>query len=252
MTTINRFSEYQFKNKPIRRELVAFEKYAFIEYKRGIWSGGLILESGESLVLNTYASRKEACSKITKDIAEYLGHGSFPINESNLPWLRELADYVTEEHSDFFRLGLLTDIDAHPNGLELYYKDSEYSEVLDDFGFDQTLDSTLYLDIVFSGIPEDTQRLIELGLQDVPDDYTLEISAEFTASNKSIFSFDFQEAKTWDFDKDQLMDMYGIGPNLQDLVTTIIKEPVSDWKEMLVNRAMNKLEALAASVKKNR
>jgi hypothetical protein len=252
MTTINRFSEYQFKNKPIRKELIAFEKRAFIQYARGSWWGGLILESGESLTLNRYASRPAACSNLTRDIAKYLGHSSLPLNESNLPWLRDLADHIVEEHNDFFRLGILNDIVAHPNGIELYYNDSEYSEVLDDFGFDQTLDSELYLDIVFSGIPEDTLRLIELGLQDVPDDYTLEISAEYKASNKSIFSFDYQEAKTWDFDKDQLIEMYGIEPNLQDLITTIIKEPISDWKEMLVNRSMKKLESLATSVKKNR
>jgi hypothetical protein len=253
MTMLNRFSEFQYNNKPLIKKITAFEKQAFIQYKRGFWSNGLILENGDHLILHTYDTKKEVCESLSTDIAEYLGHAQFSINESNSAWLNSLAEYITIEHADFFRLGILTEITPHPDGIELYYDDSEYSEKLDDLGFDHTLDSNLYIDLVFTGIPEDTQRLIDLGLQEVPDDYSIEIFMEITANNKSIFSFAYQDSTSQVFTKDDLIDLLDTDEiDLQEATIRLIKETISDWKEQQVQSALAKLEALAISVRNNR
>jgi hypothetical protein len=252
MITINRYSEYQYNNRPEVKQIYVLGKSAIIQETRTGWETALRFENSDIIKLQAYSSRAEAIKYIAEDVLTYIGHTYQQINEGYSPdWLKDLADDIVIWHNNFFELGILQTIQPYADGIELEYTDSKYSEKLDDFGLDHTLDSDLYIDIVFRGISEDTERLITMGLQDVPEDYEIQIFAEYSAENKSIFGFKYSDSKKWYFDQTDLSNA-----NLQDntvngVIEWCIKTLITRWIDSRSTLAMNKLEKLAASVRKN-
>lgn len=253
MITLNRYSEHQYNNRPKLSQLYVLGKTSFIEESRGSWRTGLFSQTGELIRLNTYTSRSAACESIGRDVVEYIGHAYQPIMESVSPdWLKMLSDDIVEWHSDFFELGILQTIQPYSDGIELEYTDSEYSEELDDLGVDHTLDTELYVDIVFHGIPEDTERLITMGLQEVPDDYEIKIFVEYSGNNKSIFGFNYKESKQWYFDQEDLTSADLPDNTVNGVIKWCITNLVSRWVKSQHQRALTRLVKLATSIKKSR
>jgi len=253
MITINRYSEHQYNNQPKLSQLYVLGKISFIEESRGGWRTGLFYQTGEQIILNTYMSRSAACESIGRDVVKYIGHTYQPIMEAVSPdWLKKLSDDIVKWHSDFFKLGTLNTINPYLDGIELEYTDSEYSEELDDLGVDHTLDTEVYIDIVFHGIPEDTERLITLGLQEVPDDYEINIFVEYSGKNNSIFGFDYKESKRWYFDQEDLTSMDSPGNTVNSVIKWCITKKVAHWVKSQQSRAMTRLIELATSIKKSR
>ena len=211
-----------------------------------------MLETGHIAWLSTYQSKKLVFSNIAKDVIKYIGHAQQSLSENfSADWLKSLADDIVSWHNDFFELGVLQTIQPYADGIELEYTDSQYSEELDDIGVDHTLDTELYIDIVFHGIPEDTERLISLGLQDIPDDYEIKIFVEYSGSNKSIFGFNYKESKQWYFDQADLASSREVF-TVNGVIKWCIIELVSKWVVSQNRRALTRLVKLATSVKKSR
>jgi len=252
MIRINRYSEYQYHNKPEQKKLVVLGKSAVIQETRKYWKTGIVLENSEIAWLNAYLDRAEAANGIAGDVIAYLGHQPQSINENSAPdWLKTLSTDIIDWHNQFFDLGVLQTIQPYVDGIELEYTDSQYSEKLDDLGFDHTLDSELYIDIVFRGIPEDTERLITMGLQEVPDDYEIQIFAEYSAENKSIFGFKYSDSKKWYFDQEDLAESTNGETTINGIIRWAITTLVTRWYWSKQILALKKLEGLAASVRKN-
>lgn len=251
MITLNRYSEYQYNNRPEQKNIYVLGKSAVIKENRGSWQSGLLFESGDIAWISTYNSRTEVFNNIAKDIVQYIGHTYQPIYENFSPdWIKGLSDDIVAWHNGFFDLGILQSIQPYADGIELEYTDSVYSEDLDDLGVDHTLDTELYIDIVFRGISEDTERLISLGLQDVPDDYEIQIFVEYSSSNKSIFGFSYTDSKKWYFDKSDLENIWEESVN--GVIKWCITELVTEWVKKTNEKSLNRLVKLATSVKKNR
>lgn len=250
--TINRYSEHQYRNRPKTNQLYVLGKSAFIQESRLGWTTGLIFESGDLIKINTYSTKVEACNRIARDVVEYIGHSYQALNEGFSPdWLKQLSQDITEWHGDFFDLGILQTIQPYADGIELEYTDSQYSEELDDLGLDHTLDTDLYIDIVFRGIPEDTERLISLGLQDIPDDYEINIFVEYSGTNKSIFGFKYVDSKKWYFDQQDLSSANLEDNTVNGVIKWCITNLITRWVNSRHEKAMQKLVKLATSVKKS-
>lgn len=249
MITLKRYSEHQ-GSKPVPKTIQVLGKTGIIRENRGSWQSGILLENRHIAWLSTYNSRTEVFNNISKDIVQYLGHTYQPIYENFSPdWIKSLSDDIVAWHNGFFDLGILQSIQPYADGIELEYTDSVYSEDLDDFGVDHTLDTELYIDIVFHGISEDTERLISLGLQDVPDDYEIQIFVEYSSSNKSIFGFNYTDSKKWYFNKSDLENI------LEESVNSVIKwcitKLVTEWVKKTNEKSLHRLVKLATSVKKS-
>lgn len=257
MITIKRYSEHQ-AAKPATKTIQVLGRSGVIRESRGSWQSGILLETGHIAWLATYKSKKLVFSNIAKDVIKYLGHSQQSLLENfSADWLKSLADDIVSWHNDFFKFGILQAIQPYTDGIELEYTDSQYSEDLDDLGVDHTLDTELYIDIVFYGISKDTERLISLGLQDMPDDYEIKIFVEYSGSNKSIFGFNYKESKQWYFNQADLIDSvraYNFLPatvNVNQVIKWCITEPVSNWVASQNQLALTRLIKLATSIKKS-
>jgi hypothetical protein len=252
MVTVNRYSEYLHNNQPEVKQIYVFGRPVVIKENRTGWKIGLLLENGEAAWFSNHPTKADALNKVGYAVGRYIGHAPQSINENNAPdWLKALSTDIIDWHDQFFDLGVLQTIQPYVDGIELEYTDSQYSEKLDDLGFDHTLDSELYIDIVFRGIPEDTERLITMGLQEVPDDYEIQIFAEYSAENKSIFGFKYNDSKKWYFDQEDLAKSANGETTVNGIIRWAITTLITRWYWSKQSLALNKLEKLAASVRKN-
>jgi hypothetical protein len=251
MITLKRYSEHQV-SRPAAKTIQVLGKSGVIRENRGSWQSGILLETGHISWLSTYQSKKSVFANIAKDVIKYIGHAQQSLSENfSADWLKSLADDIVSWHNDFFELGILQTIQPYSDGIELEYTDSQYSEELDDLGVDHTLDTDIYIDVVFHGIPEDTERLISLGLQDIPDDYEIKIFVEYAGSNKSIFGFNYKESKQWYFDQADLASTQLADNTVNGVIKWCITNLVSRWVASQNQRALTRLVKLATSVKKS-
>jgi hypothetical protein len=243
METLKRFSEHSLNNSSTRKIIDAAGTKFIIESVRGQWKTHAI--SGKSTVLlSTYSSKATLFENLSRDIVRFMQPPSIALYENDSPdWIKDVLEKILSSPI-VLEYGVIVEAVTHEYGMTINFKNFTYSELLDDLGLDQTMESDLELEIVFNSFEGEEKDLIELGLQELPTSYSISITADLQSSHSSISEFYSQRSDSWYqfFDQDKGESLPEPAISLENILAT----QVSDWVNFSTKTSLKKLEAIAS------
>ena len=248
MTTLKRYSEHVLQKTQTRRTVNAFNESFQVESIGTGWRT-LLVTSGKRQELSRYSSRRSAFEGLGSDIVKHFQQGAtiLPIFENESPsWYGKVADRFAASEAAL-EFGIFNEIIVHEHGVAISFTDLKYSEKLDDLGLDQTMETLVLIDLIFTEIPEEDSQLIDLGLESFPAKYDLEITVELESTHASVSSFHSQDFKSWSFDFEEIKENAPMAEDPADAVETILSSIISPWFQSSTARSLEKLERLASS-----
>jgi hypothetical protein len=248
MIKLKRFNEHS--QKPVYLKLSALGRDFLVEESAHGWRTGL-LENGKFIELSKCSSKLEAFSKISKSAVELSTRPDQAINENGTPSWIENAMTKVISNPKILKFGAIDEIVNHEHGINLLFKDIEFSAELDDLNYDAALQTEVSLEIIFSNFDEEETGLIDIGLQQYPIKYSIDVVIETTSSNDTVTEFSAQDWKSWYFSPKEISEMINDGDPGDAIIEALFSQ-VSAWYEQSKAETMLKLEKLAKTRNRGR
>lgn len=241
MIKLKRFNEH---TQPASyTKLSALGQDFLIESSSRGWRTGL-LENGKFIELSKCSSKTQAFVKIRESAISCYRQFTDVINENGTPsWIENSTTKIIS-NPNVLKFGAIDEIVNHEHGVTLLFKDIDFSAELDDLNYDAALQTDVSVEIIFSNFNDEETGLIDIGLQEYPIRYSIDIVIETNSWNDTITEFNVQDWKSWYFSPDEISEINNDG-DPGDTVVKLLFSKVSTWYEQSKASTMVKLEKLA-------
>jgi hypothetical protein len=241
MIKLKRFNEHS--QPATYTKLSAFGSDFFVEASSHGWRTGQLV-NGKFVKLSECSSKAQAFSDISRAAVRLANQSINSINENGTPsWIENSTTKIIS-NPNILKFGAIDEIVNHEHGVTLLFKDIEFSAELDDLNYDASLLTDVSVEVVFSNFNDEETGLIDIGLQEYPIRYSIDIVIETNSWNDTITEFSAQDWKSWYFSPDEISEMANDG-DPGDAVVKILFSQISTWYEKSKASTMLKLEKLA-------